>query len=171
MGSLTVTLTRAMERRQRKSAAGIPAPAGGHRKQVGDARHRKPLDKVLEHATHDCLDGADWLELSDLCAPVLPVRREAHVRANLLPMRSTAGRTGHVGQVLDIAAALDRMRGAAVPDRADLFADIDSMQPDRLPSTSSPTRRCASATRHPCAAQRDPRRVGVLLPDARRRPP
>jgi SnoaL-like domain len=34
--------------------------------------------------------------------------------------------------VLDIAAALDRMRGAAVPDRADLFADIDSMQPDRF---------------------------------------
>jgi ketosteroid isomerase-like protein len=40
--------------------------------------------------------------------------------------------------VLDIAAALDRMRGAAVPNRADLFADIDSMQPDRFARHLSP---------------------------------
>jgi SnoaL-like domain len=53
-------------------------------------------------------------------------------------MRSTAGPTGHVGQVLDIAAALDRMRGAAVPNRADLFADIDSMEPDRFAQHLSP---------------------------------
>jgi len=53
-------------------------------------------------------------------------------------MRSTAGRTGHVRQVLDIAAALDRMRAAAVPNRADLFADIDSMQPDRFAQHLSP---------------------------------
>jgi ketosteroid isomerase-like protein len=53
-------------------------------------------------------------------------------------MRSTAGRTGRVGQLLDIAAALDRMRGAAVPNRADLFADIDSMQPDRFAQHLSP---------------------------------
>jgi SnoaL-like domain len=53
-------------------------------------------------------------------------------------MRSTAGRTGHVGQVLNIGAALDRMRGAAVPNRADLFADIDSMQPDRFAQHLSP---------------------------------
>jgi SnoaL-like domain len=53
-------------------------------------------------------------------------------------MRPTAGRTRDVGQVLDIAAALDRMTGAAVPNRADLFADIDSMQPDRFAQHLSP---------------------------------
>jgi SnoaL-like domain len=53
-------------------------------------------------------------------------------------MGTTVGRTGRVGQVVDIAAALDRIRGAAVPNRADLFADIDSMQPDRFAQHLSP---------------------------------
>jgi ketosteroid isomerase-like protein len=34
--------------------------------------------------------------------------------------------------VLDIAAAIDRTTGAAVPNRADLFSDIDSMEPERF---------------------------------------
>src|SRR3954470_12426368 len=59
-------------------------------------------------------------------------------RKSIVDARAAAGPAGHVGQVLDIAAALDRMRGAAVPNRADLFADIDSMQPASCTSHRPP---------------------------------
>jgi ketosteroid isomerase-like protein len=61
------------------------------------------------------------------------------VRLESIARGSTAGDPRHGGgRVLDIAAAPDRTTGAAVPNHADLFADIDSMEPDRFAQHLSP---------------------------------
>src|SRR4051794_13219118 len=83
----------------------------------------RPRTSAAGDAGH-LLDGVDLLELGDLGAPVLPVRRDAHVRAELVgrlvDREALRRRVGELEQRAAGRAAVDGEEVAAVLDVRDV---------------------------------------------------